>query len=606
MAAGWAAAADDQISDVIPPELVDLAIDPAIVDIESGDASTTVTLSITDDLSGARYYQSVRFHSPSGAQYHYTSGYLVSGTELDGEWEVNFTFPEHSELGIWTISVRLEDEVGNYSWIDSETLDALGFPTEVEVVSVPDTDPPVLTQLSIDSSSIDTSEADQSLIITVAAADNPSGVDYMFIYMRNPSGTVMPYVYVSERGLIGGTTLDGTWQTTFTIPQYSESGIWTVSRIYLRDNAANWRYIYESDLQSMGLNVQVAVTSDQQDTSPPEILDLNITPIFINTARSSAEVTVSLELTDDLSGVDSRTWPYYHVLLRSPSGGQRRYSQLDLAPVAGTPMNGTWQAHLFFPQYSEDGTWRIDYLDLFDETGNRVRLYTADLAAKNLPVELIVVKPIQDIDGSITDPDAGGDVIDDTFGDRAKITVPPDVLTGPTDIAIDVFMDPLDLPTPSGFAAPGTRFVNIEFVPEPSFPLPAPGLTVVLPLPSPIPAGTSIQLFRVDPDTGNLVAAIGVDGLPVFGSVDPGNLSVTFIGVARMSTVVGLIAPAIKGDLNFDGCVDREDYLALMSNIRSGGPFNSLFDLNGDGAVNRADARTLVGLFTNPRGASCP
>jgi hypothetical protein len=27
--------------------------------------------------------------------------------------------------------------------------------------------------------------------------------------------------------------------------------------------------------------------------------------------------------------------------------------------------------------------------------------------------------------------------------------------------------------------------------------------------------------------------------------------------------------------------------------------------LNGDGLVNRADARTLVGWFTNPRGAVC-
>ena len=39
--------------------------------------------------------------------------------------------------------------------------------------------------------------------------------------------------------------------------------------------------------------------------------------------------------------------------------------------------------------------------------------------------------------------------------------------------------------------------------------------------------------------------------------------------------------------------------------IRAAEPKDLEHDLNGDGMVNRADARTLVGLFTNPRGAAC-
>jgi hypothetical protein len=63
--------------------------------------------------------------------------------------------------------------------------------------------------------------------------------------------------------------------------------------------------------------------------------------------------------------------------------------------------------------------------------------------------------------------------------------------------------------------------------------------------------------------------------------------------------------PAIPGDFNGDQCVDRDDYFILMDDIRDGLPNDPAHDLNEDGAVNRADARTLAGLFTNPRGAPC-
>jgi hypothetical protein len=61
----------------------------------------------------------------------------------------------------------------------------------------------------------------------------------------------------------------------------------------------------------------------------------------------------------------------------------------------------------------------------------------------------------------------------------------------------------------------------------------------------------------------------------------------------------------ISGDLDGNQCVDRSDYSILMADVRDGQPNNPAHDLNGDGAVNIADARYLVTLFTNPRGAPC-
>jgi hypothetical protein len=166
-----------------------------------------------------------------------------------------------------------------------------------------------------------------------------------------------------------------------------------------------------------------------------------------------------------------------------------------------------------------------------------------------LPTDLLVVRPSLIVDGSVGN--GGGIVEDDTFGDRASVTFPAGAVSETTSVAIDVFEEPLDIPTPSGFSGPGTLFVNVELTPEPSYPLPPPGLTVVLPLDEPMPPWTPfgqgyrnlwLSLFRVDPATGDLVPALDVNGRPVMGTVDaPDGMSATFTGVASLSTVVGLL-----------------------------------------------------------------
>lgn len=59
------------------------------------------------------------------------------------------------------------------------------------------------------------------------------------------------------------------------------------------------------------------------------------------------------------------------------------------------------------------------------------------------------------------------------------------------------------------------------------------------------------------------------------------------------------------GDFNRDGCVDRADLEIALADIRRRGTHDLAFDLNGDGAVDVADARKLVNLFTKPAGIAC-
>ena len=160
------------------------------------------------------------------------------------------------------------------------------------------------------------------------------------------------------------------------------------------------------------------------------------------------------------------------------------------------------------------------------------------------------------IDGTIDDPVIGGVVTDTTFGSRAQVSFPAGVLTDPTDVTISVFQEPPEAPTPAGFSAPGTLFVEIDLDPTPLFPLVPPGLTVVLPIEPPLPPETTLSLYRINPSTGSLEPALDVIGMPVTGTVDaPDGLSATFQGIGSLSTVVGLrpLSPTNEDDCKEGG-----------------------------------------------------
>ncbi|MEM7077564.1 MAG: dockerin type I domain-containing protein [Pseudomonadota bacterium] len=129
-------------------------------------------------------------------------------------------------------------------------------------------------------------------------------------------------------------------------------------------------------------------------------------------------------------------------------------------------------------------------------------------------------------------------------------------------------------------------------------------------------AFATVELFDANgtPTTGVTIAADGSAAIALTHDYSGFSASsVTISANARSAngegTAVANLAVtqgALLGDLNADQCVDRTDYRILITDIRNGPPNNPAYDLNGDGTVSRADARTLIGLFTNPRGASCP
>ncbi len=614
-----------EFSDTTPPQLVNFSIGQTNIDVTSAQFASTdegvnlgFNIQFTDDLSGFSS-ASLSFEGPTSGQT--VDGFSVSttGDSFAGTSEGTIFFPQFIENGTWTIRFfTLRDRAGNQVSFDAETLNGLGFSTTVEVASDEDLDPPVINSITFSTTEVDVSDAPQDVVIDLDISDDPAGVVLEFFVLRLTSPTFSQTIYVGGRDftLISGDENNGVWQATVSIPQHSEAGDWTVENSFdgIKDRAGN---IFAGPIgagfdfsgePTAGLANIIHITSATPDTTPPVLVDFNFTPKAINTSEGPVTISATLTLQDDLSGVsfEPDTSSSSFVLgagFRSPSAGQRA-SQRTFGGntlTSGTNLDGTWEAPLTIRQFSEAGTWNLSRLRFKDTTNNVVSLRTTDFAALGIPTELVVIRPSLDADGTIGA--AGGTVTDATFGDRAELSVPAGLLANDTAISIDVFQDPIDVPMPTGFSADGTRFVNVNFTPEPNFPVAVPGITITLPLVDARVPGSSLALFKIDTVTATLVPSISVFGGQVIGTVNADGLSATFPGVAGFSTVIGL-PEIIIGDLNGDSCVDRADFTLLRAIYRNGNA-DLANDLNGDGVVNIADLRTLIRNFTNPRGASC-
>ena len=124
-------------------------------------------------------------------------------------------------------------------------------------------------------------------------------------------------------------------------------------------------------------------SSELDDTAPPELLEFSLDPTEVDVTAGSAEVAVSMRVTDDLSGVD---WVFF--TFEGPSG---QIMQVRPSLTSGTPMDGIYQTTVTFEQYSEEGAWEVSNMNLADAVGNSAHPSTSDLQGMGSPTAVQVI-----------------------------------------------------------------------------------------------------------------------------------------------------------------------------------------------------------------------
>ena len=196
--------------DINPPNVLNFDFGPKEVNVSASSQEVMFTIQLADDLSGVSSGR-IQFVSPSGYQSadirlcrdlffgdnEVNSGCVIGlpcfpifGDKLDCTFACKMKIPQYSEKGTWKLDyVWINDVKGNERRYSKSYMEDLGFPTEFEVVSEGDTEPPVLLNFDIEPKVIDTTMSPQDVAFKVHAADNLSGIGALEVSYHNPANT---------------------------------------------------------------------------------------------------------------------------------------------------------------------------------------------------------------------------------------------------------------------------------------------------------------------------------------------------------------------------------------------------------------------------------
>ncbi|MFM6227093.1 MAG: bluetail domain-containing putative surface protein, partial [Dolichospermum sp.] len=229
-----------------------------------------------------------------------------------------------------------------------------------------DINPPQLTKFDVISDLVVTSNQAQSIQISLDITDDLSGLQSAGIVFTSPSETKSISTTIYDYDRISGNGLNGTYQTSLTLPRFSETGTWRLRDIYLYDKSDKSRSLTGIDLIGSGFDLDFEVTGIS-DTISPDIVSLTINPKQIDASKNSADVEITVQVTDNLSGLQ-----YLGITFVSPSGKQTLGNTIwaDYDRVSGDGVNGVYKKTLTLPALSETGTWKIGYISLYDNSNN--------------------------------------------------------------------------------------------------------------------------------------------------------------------------------------------------------------------------------------------
>lgn len=237
-----------------------------------------------------------------------------------------------------------------------------------------DTVPPQVTSISIPPAPVDITTAPQTVTVTIQITDDDSGLDFGNLNIFNQAGQqVTGAVFTGDQRTFGN-ALSGTYEVDVILPRYAAPGTWR-AEVLMLDVADNlsvfgpepWHYDYPVPEDAEF----TVVNTDTVDSAPVVISSVALTPSPVSTDGAAAEVTITVSISDSLSGFSSA---FIHLL--GPNNGANSdifgYFSGDQR-VSGDALSGTYVTTMTLPAYSESGTWTIN-VEAVDVVGNRVSL----------------------------------------------------------------------------------------------------------------------------------------------------------------------------------------------------------------------------------------
>lgn len=244
-----------------------------------------------------------------------------------------------------------------------------------------------VTSATVSPDPVNVTASSQAVNVTVdVEVDSPpSGAFFLGQILVYPPGssesnhtnTAYQMTLINNAQRISGTASAGTYQVGVTIPLYAAPGDWLVEVFIIGRTASgksiNWLHSAGTDLmedfvialpaQDTRLAVQ---NTGPADTTAPVLQSFSATPGSANVTSGSQTVSMSMRITDDVSGLEA-SWVYLSL---EPLNGEMSMGTDPLTLVSGSATDGIYSSSTTIPQGFPSGTyyWR---LNVKDYTGNR-------------------------------------------------------------------------------------------------------------------------------------------------------------------------------------------------------------------------------------------
>eukprot|EP00055_Hartaetosiga_balthica_P014452 m.79291 g.79291 ORF g.79291 m.79291 type:complete len:2791 (-) comp8600_c0_seq2:479-8851(-) len=267
-----------------------------------------------------------------------------------------FTVPRWSaSTNFFLDEIRIQDFVGNNHILtvgntqDRENLPTLGTSVLFQE-DAGDVFGPVLSNLQVSLATIDTSFSSQLVTISFHAEDDNSGIATCSVTITSPYGVDdTKHLFFEAEGRVKETLL-----FNFFFPQSSPQGQFEITDITCHDHSSK---ISIHDVVTLAFLSKAPIYINQNgitDVTPPSILN-----VYVGNAPEQfsvpLDVTVNIDITDDLSGV-SRCQVY--------AGSS---NQLGFSP---SPLKDVLLAVVFHLYPSDLKSFSISFISCYDEAGN--------------------------------------------------------------------------------------------------------------------------------------------------------------------------------------------------------------------------------------------
>ena len=200
------------------------------------------------------------------------------------------------------------------------------------------------------------------------------GTDSISIGYNAPDGSRGSGFELSLNDRTSGTATNGTYALSFDMPRYSLPGAWVLSAAGTFGGINfEWTPTGSDVVEDHYLippptaGTLTVVNTGPVDTTGPELAAFNVSSTTVNNSVADQHVTVTVTLTDDLSGVDpaSGSVQLYNPIANSSLSA----SFADFLLISGTPQNGVYQGDINVPVGTPAGTYYWD-VNVSDLTGN--------------------------------------------------------------------------------------------------------------------------------------------------------------------------------------------------------------------------------------------